>query len=169
MQHEGNSDRLEDAVFRLASAVVKLQPGPLARLRRMEHEGPGEGDFWQLAVEHNLRAETTYLALVRLLALLTPKGGPGGKRLHDRGTAFGAALASSNYPERRLLRFLSLPREKRADALETMVRWLAAKGHDGVNCADLYQLLLSPDVKHDRRLAHTYFTMKNKLENKDKA
>jgi hypothetical protein len=164
---------LGEMIFRLAQDMVKLEPGSLARLRRMVPDGAGEGDFWVLAADHpGLRTDTAGMMLVRLLALLTPKGRPdSGKKLHHGQHAFGAALAEAAYPETRLLRFLALPFEARGHALEGMVRWIAAKGHEGLNATDIACLLFSPDVKHARRLAQTYFDTlrKKKADKKDDA
>lgn len=164
-----------DRVFQLAQSMVKLDSGQLARLRRMDPEGPGEGDFWRLAVQHDLRTDSKSLLFVRILALLTPKGDPDGhKMLHDRSKPLGAALFEAGYPETRLLNFLALPHAKRGEALERMARWLAAKGHNGVNCTDIARLLFSDDVSHGRRLAETYYRAKDKEQsqtdsNEDKA
>ncbi|MCX7342005.1 MAG: hypothetical protein NT037_16105 [Hyphomicrobiales bacterium] len=164
---DDDAPTLKDAIFNLALAIVQLETGPLARLRRMKVDGPGEADFWKLALNQQVRLRTdeSGLMLVHLMALLTPKGEPGGKRLHDTKTPFGQALATAGYPETRLLRFLARPFAARADELETMVRWLAAKGHDGVNCVDLACLLWSNDVTPTRNLARHYFDTIRKLTN----
>ncbi|MFC4624630.1 hypothetical protein ACFO1V_05235 [Daeguia caeni] len=175
MPPEENRQTPGDRVFQLAQSMVKLDPGQLARLRRMDPEGPGEGDFWRLAVQHDLRTDSKSLLFVRILALLTPKGDPDGhKMLHDRSKPLGAALFEAGYPETRLLNFLALPHAKRGEALERMARWLAAKGHNGVNCTDIARLLFSDDVSHSRRLAETYYRAKDKAQsqtdsNEDKA
>lgn len=165
MPPEENGRTLGEAVSRLAGSMVKLDPGPLARLRRMDPAGPGEGDFWRLAVQHELRTDDKGLLFVRLLALLTPKGDPGAhKKLHDRDRPLGAALCEAGYPETRLLDFLALPEERRGEALERMARWLAAKGHGGVNCVDIARLLFSEDVRNTRRLAETYYRAHDKAQ-----
>jgi CRISPR system Cascade subunit CasB len=150
--------------------MVTLDPGQLARLRRMDPEGPGEGDFWRLAVEHGLRTDSKGLLFARLLALLTPKGEPGAhKKLHDGDGPLGTVLFEAGYPETRLLAFLALPAGKRGEALERMARWLAAKGHDGVNCVDIARLLFSDDVRDARRLAESYYRAHDKALTKPDA
>jgi len=167
MPPEDNERTFGDKVFHLARSMVKLDPGQLARLRRMDPEGPGEGDFWRLAVQHDLRTDSNGLLLVRLLALLTPKGEPGAhKKLHDWDSPLGAALYKAGYPETRLLNFLALPSAKRGEALERMARWLAAKGHDGVNCVDIARLLFFDDVRDARRLAEGYYRAHDKEQPK---
>lgn len=166
MPPDDHTQTLGEMVFQLARSVVQLDPGQLARLRRMDPEGPGEGEFWQLAVEHGLRTDSKGLLFARLLALLTPKGEPGPhKKLHDRERPLGTVLFEAGYPERRLLAFLALPAGKRGEALERMARWLAANGHDGVNCADIARLLFSDDVRDARRLAETYYRAQDKAQN----
>lgn len=169
MQPEPDGPNLADRIFRLAGAMTRLEPGPLARLRRMRPDGPGTAEFWTLALAHDLRTDEPGLRFVALLALLTPKGSPGAKRLHDSRIAFGKALAVAGYPERRLLRCLATPFAARAEAIETMVRFLAAKGHEGVNCVDLACLLWFDDVEHERRLARSYFSAMKNSDKKDHA
>lgn len=167
MPPEDNGQTLGEMVFRLAQSMVKLDPGQLARLRRMDPSGPGEGDFWRLAVQHDLRADNKGLLLVRLMALLTPKGEPGAnKKLHQRNRPLGAALFEASYPETRLLNFLALPVAKRGESLERMARWLAAKGHDGVNCVDIARLLFADDVRDARRLAESYYRAHDRAQTK---
>lgn len=159
---------LRETVWQLAQALVRLDTGPLARLRRMDVDGPGEGDFWKLASALDLKCPEDWLVPVRLMALITPKGQPGeGKRLHEPKTALGAALADAKYPERRLNQFLALPHDRRAEALERMVRWMAAKGHNGVNCTDICALLFSDGPEPARRLAETYYRTLDKAEQKE--
>lgn len=165
MPPEENKQTLGETVFQLAQNMVKLDPGQLARLRRMDPDGPGEGDFWRLAVRQDLHTDSKSLLLVRLLALLTPKGDPDSpKKLHDRNKPLGEALCDAGYPETRLLNFLALPYSMRGEALERMARWLAAKGHNGVNCTDIACLLFSDEVSHSRRLAETYYRAKDKAQ-----
>jgi CRISPR system Cascade subunit CasB len=149
----------------LSRGLLALDPGPLARLRRMVPEGPGVGEFWELAACHHLSGDDRSIRLVRLLAILTPKGDPRSpKRLHDPKRSLGAALAKTNYPEMRLLRFLALPFEARGPALERMVRWLSAKGHDGVDCAEIAGLLSHPDTWRARRLADGFYRVRHAEE-----
>lgn len=141
----------------LAQDMARLGLGPLAKLRRMDTEGPGPADFWRLSIAHGLPDDATSLVVVRYLALLTPKGALGNKRLHDRATPLGAALGQTGYPEARMLRFLALSRAQRASQLGPMVLWLAAKGHSGIDCRDIDALLRNDGVGPARRLARTYF------------
>lgn len=150
---------LGSTIGKLATAMLRLDPGELARLRRMQTNGPGELAFWRLAVEFSLRTDDRGLQLVRILALLAPKGDPASRSsFHDfERRSLGAALADARYSEARLARFLELPFDKRGEALERMARLLRAKRVLPVNCLDIACLLLSDDVKHPRKLAQDYY------------
>ncbi|MBF0192641.1 MAG: hypothetical protein HQL99_16115 [Magnetococcales bacterium] len=164
---------LGEAVFRTSYELLRLDPGPLARLRRMDVNGPGETDFWQLAGKCGFLAAIQgdgWLRLVKIMALLTPKGDPATRgRLHQSERAFGAVLCDGGQldwsgeraflSESRLARFLSLPVDRRGEALEGMARMLAASRspNSGVNCLDIACLLFSNDVKHTRKLASAYY------------
>lgn len=154
------SNGLGATVTRVAGALLRLDPGALARLRRMDVKGPGERDFWRLATEFDLRTDETGLRFVRILALLAPKGDLSRRRpFHDFKCPLGEALSEAGFSEARLARFLALPFRGRGEALERMARWIAAKrdAGRGVNCADIACLLFFDDVKHTRKLAETYY------------
>ncbi|MFM8541845.1 MAG: hypothetical protein ACKOAM_01050 [Chakrabartia sp.] len=168
---EHDQPKLSEIIPHLTQRMVRLEPGSLARLRRMDPEGPGEAEFWKLAIECGLGTSNRHQRLVQLLGLLTPKGEPqkNAKTLHDGSKPFGKVLAKTDYPEMRLMRFLALPFEQRDGALERMIRWVAAKGHDGVNCTDIAMLLLSANDGPPRKLAETYYRQKYVQENKEDA
>ena len=166
----------------MCSKIARLDPGSLARLRRMDPAGPGEAGFWKLAVSHGFRTDQYGMMLVKLLAILTPKGKPGEKQLHDRSIQLGKLLATgknnnpllkNNNPllsETRLLRFIALPFDKRPESLERICRLIAANGHKGVDCVELARLLFFDDVKHTRHLARSYFSNPKQTSNeKDKS
>ncbi|WP_186395017.1 hypothetical protein [Stappia sp. TSB10GB4] len=149
-------------VAKLAAAMLRLDPGELARLRRMEVDGPGEPEFWKLAVGCGLQGEPRDLRLVRLLALLAPKGARATRvPFHKSGTehALGRALHKAGLSEARLARFLALPRGGRADALERLVRLLAARGASaaGIDCTDIARLVWFDTPRDLRKLAETYY------------
>lgn len=149
-------------VAELARRLLRLDPGALARLRRMEVDGPGEPEFWKLAVDCGLKGGTRDIRLVRLLALLAPKGEAGNRvPFHKRGNAhaLGRALHEAGLSEARLSRFLALPRGGRADALERLVRLLAARGASstGIDCTDIARLVWFDNPRDLRKLAETYY------------
>ena len=159
----------------MCGEIARLDPGSLARLRRMDPAGSGEAEFWKIAVSHEFRTDQAGMMLVKLLAILTPKGQPGKKQLHDHSIQLGKLLATgkNNKPllsETRLLRFIALPFDKRPDSLERICRMIAANGHEGLNCTELARLLFSPYVQHTRRLARSYFSSLEQTSNeKDKS
>ncbi|MBF0135211.1 MAG: hypothetical protein HQL65_03155 [Magnetococcales bacterium] len=189
MPPDNNAIDLGDAVSKTSAFLLRLDPGPLARLRRMDAHGPGESDFWQLAGRCGfltaIQGGDEWLRLVKIMALLVPKGDPANRgRLHQSTRAFGAVLCDGGQPgwpgerpflsENRLARFLSLPTAKRGAALEGMVRMLAAsRAPDlGVNCLDIAYLLFSNKVQHTRKLASTYYDRldsKSQSEQKESA
>ncbi|MBF0185572.1 MAG: hypothetical protein HQM06_14465 [Magnetococcales bacterium] len=173
MPPDDNAIGLGEAISRASAFLLRLDPGPLARLRRMAVNGPSETAFWQLAGKCGFLAdfqEDKWLQLVKIMAILTPKGDPANRgRLHQSEYAFGTALCDGAQPgwsgeipffsERRLARFLTLPFARRGEALEGMARMLAANRtpNSGINCLDIACLLFSDDVKHTRKLASTYY------------
>ncbi len=161
MQPEpGFPEQVNAAIPRLAGALARLDPGDLARLRRMDPEGPGEAAFWQLVTELDLPCTPArWLFPVRLMALLTPRGDPrAGKRpAHDGARALGVALAEAGFSETRLLRLMERAPETRAEALERMVRFLAARGSGEFDCRELFWLLHGTGPAPLRRLADQYF------------
>lgn len=173
MPRDDTSSGLERLIAKTSAVLLRRDPGPLARLRRIDVDGPGETDFWQLAGECGFLGEVRgdkWLRLVKIMASLTTKGDPANRgRLHEAARPFGAALCDGGQPEwsaerpflseARLARFLALPVDRRGEALEGMARMLAANRDPkaGVNCLDIACLLFSDDVKHTRRLASTYY------------
>lgn len=165
-----NGPSLDKVVNKLAAAMLRLDSGDLARLRRMKTDGPGEPAFWKLAVESGLRTDDKGFQLVQTMALLAPKSDPGQRRsFHDYGRPLGTALARVGYSELRLARFLELPHESRADALGRMARWLVAGNIVPVNCLDIACLLFSSDARHARRLARDYYKQLDHVEEKESA
>lgn len=148
------------AIPRLASALARLDPGDLARLRRMDPDGPGEAAFWQLVAELKLPGNPErWLRFSRLIALLTPRGDPhaGKPSAHDGGRTLGAALAEAGFSEMRLLRLIERAPDARPEALERMVRFLGARGAGAVDCREIFWLLHGTGPDPSRRLANHYF------------
>ena len=89
-----NGDIGETAT-QVADILTRLSPGDLAELRRME---PGNLApwFWRLAARHPAtigRREEDWMHVLRILAILTPRGDPERRpRLHRPGRRLGAAL-----------------------------------------------------------------------------
>lgn len=147
-------------VATLAGAMMKLDPGALARLRRMDVDGPGELDFWKLAAAQDLRSDAAGLRFVRILALLAPRGEIAHRiPFHNFDRPLGLALAETGFSEARLARFIALPFERRGETLESIARFLHAsdKTVKDVDCSDIGRLLFFDDTGPVRRLAATYY------------
>ena len=163
MRYEPKTPKLTDAIPKMCGEIVILGRGSLARLRRMDLSGPGEPEFWKLVVSHQFRKDQYGMILIKLFAILTPKGQSGGIRLHAPDIPLGKLLANSKsgrplLSETRFLRFIALPFDKRPEALERICRQIAANGHNGVDCRELANLLFFNDVKQTRKLARFYFS-----------
>ena len=117
----------------LATHIANLDPGSAAALRRGPLAGAGAAAFWKLAAEHAssgaVRDETGWAALVRAIAILTPKGRETGRTpAHDPKISMGAALYGAGVSELRLARLLNAPREMRRDLA---IRLCRPAGGDG--------------------------------------
>lgn len=168
---------LDETVKELSRMLLSLAPGPLAELRRMEVSGPPVPIFWRLATKCEFDKSNTdaWKQVVKILAILTPKGE---KRpaycLHDVKRGLGTVLCDGGDPgwrfqndppdgvfsEKRLARFLALPRAQRGPALERIARLLARTrdAASGINCTDIAALLLTGDNKDSLdRIARDYY------------
>lgn len=159
---------LGSKVSSLAAKILELDPGALARLRRMDVSGPGELEFWKLITAADLPGNSKTLRLVKILATLAPRGEPAKRRsFHDFERPLGAALCDAGLSEARLARFIALPVQQRGEALERWARFLAAQNTDALNCADFAYLLFSSDVRPVRRLAEAYYRQHDRKKHKE--
>lgn len=169
---------LEETITSLSTKLLGLAPGPIAELRRMPPDGAGTPVFWRLAVQHEFRDSDlhTWKQIIRILALLTPRGNLGGDaKLHERSRHLGTVLCDGGnlaWPppgpepnpvvsEKRLARFLAMSTAQRGEALERIVRMLARTRNpqSGVNCIEIARLLLYPDnVRPLHDIAHDYYS-----------
>lgn len=173
----------KEAVFCISQRMLfELDTGAMARLRRMEVDGVGVTDYWQLAADCGFLDENhdRWRRIVKLMALLCGKGEVGQRgALHDpkqdsrRG--LGAALCDGGDPhwspgpagdgrpvlsETRFARFLEVSPAGRYEALARLMRWLAShrSGDSGVNCAEIAALILFSDaVRTQRGIARDYY------------
>ncbi|CFX29890.1 conserved protein of unknown function [Candidatus Filomicrobium marinum] len=191
MQPEAQESRSKtgDTIFAFGRTLADLDPGALADMRRMSLDGNAHGApyFWRLASRHGFGTGdrlATWARIVQIMAILTDKGQPEGKRsphapaTKDNGwRGLGQALcdgADLNWPgelppgskprpmlsELRFARLLAARGPMRAELMERAARALAAKKPPGaqVNCTDLAYFLLDPDnPAHARKLARDYY------------
>ena len=145
----------------VAGQLRRLDPGPLATLRRLDEDGAAPA-YWRLAARHDAlaRQPTRWSPIVRALAILTPKGPPGDRPdLHDAARKLGTALCDGGDPawpgdgtarpmlsERRLAQILAARGAQRALLLTRAVRALAARkpAASGLNVPDLAWAFLHP-------------------------
>lgn len=168
---------LKETVESLSGELPRLGTGPLAELRRMKVGGPGVAAFWVLAGKCDFLDDTntnTWMRIVKIMAILTPKGQGGAQRpLHDAKRRLGAVLCDGGNPdwpanpdeprpvvsETRLARLLAQRPDQRSEALECIARMLAARRDpaSGIDCIDLARLLLRPEKADLQTLARTYY------------
>ena len=175
MQPEPNkqAENLPDTIYEIGYKLAGLEPGALADLRREAGEAtaPRPAYFWRLAARYKeiKDNEEGWLRIIRIMAILTDKGDPKGKRsphvsksAANNWRGLGAALCDGGDPqwgvgqlkprpmlsELRFARLLAATGDTRADLMERAARALAAKkspGTSGVDCTDLARFLLYPD------------------------
>ncbi len=150
-----------DLVQHVSKELLKMRPDQIARLRRMQNNGPGVLEYWQVIVSTESDSSDHVIQLVKTMAILTPQGPPNGiNKLHLKQNTLGRILCRVNYPETQLMRLIEVPHHGRSEAIERAARWISNRHTEGINCFDIACLLLSEDVKHTRRLAEDYYKQK---------
>lgn len=173
----GDEETPARAALATAVEIGRLAPGPLSDLRRMER-GAAAPAFWKLAARH---PETVgrrdrhehWIAIVRILAILTPKGDPAERAdLHDGSRPLGEVLCDGGdpswppreglepvpvYSERRLGQLMAARGAQRAVLLQRAARAISrSKAKDsGIDVVDIAFTLLAPN--DGRRLAEPYY------------
>lgn len=167
-----------DAAIDAASMMKHLDSGTLADLRRME-PGREAAGFWKLVARHpatigNPNREAEWMRIIRILAILTPKGKPGNRgSLHDGKRRLGHVLCDGgdpNWPgtapsgpprpvfsEHRLATLLAARGQHRAVLLTRAARAIARSipPDAGVNVWDIARALLFPG--DNRQIAEHYY------------
>lgn len=152
------------AAISTAREMRHLSTGAMAELRRMDAANPAAA-FWRIAVRNRIMMEdqANWVTILRILALLTPKGEPppeGRPVLHNAARPFGRVLCDGGDPgwqpqgdnsdgvvsERRLMQLLATRGPSRAVALERAARMLAPRIQpgSGVDVAQIALALLDP-------------------------
>lgn len=158
---------VERAAIAATHALRRLDPGPLAELRRMATETAAP-TLWRLAAQHSDtigRRTAEWIGIVRILAILTPKGAPEDRpALHNPKRRIGAVLCDGGDPawpgpprpgqspkpvlsERRLAQLLAARGANRITLLERAARALArtrAAG-TGLDVRDIAWAVLNPE------------------------
>lgn len=160
------------ATIAAAAKIQHLDPGAVADLRRME-TGKCAPFFWRLVAQHPKTIgrpdqEETWMTIIRILAILTPKGDPGRRTpLHDPKRHLGEVLCDGGNPgwtgpkpvfsEYRLMKLMAARGSQRAVLLTRAARAIARSmlPGSGVNVPGFAYVLLSPD--NGRQLAEPYY------------
>ena len=162
-----------------ATTLARLSPGDLAQLRRMEPRNPSPW-FWRLASRYSAtisRGEEDWVHVLRILAILTPRGEPERRPpLHDPDRHLGAVLCDGGdiswpgaiqgkprpvYSELRFARLLESNRNQRPTLLTRAARSLARSMPPGagINVKDIAFAALYPhSAKVNNGLARSYYT-----------
>ncbi len=179
-----SDDKPAETACAAAARLQHLPPGPLAELRVMTEEAAAP-EFWRLAARHpdtigNRNQYTEWIAIVRILAILTEKGNPARRRpLHDGRRSLGEVLCDGgdqNWPpqgggpprpvfsERRLAQLMAALGPQRAVLLTRAARTLARSRDPsgGINVVDIAYALLAPDNR--RQLAESYYRRLDRAE-----
>lgn len=167
---------VEIAAIAVARMLQRLEPGPLAELRRMGTE-TGAPIFWRLAARYPDtigRRHEKWISIVRIVAILIPKGEPAERKpLHDAKRRLGEVLCdggdpgwpNSNSPrpvlsERRLAQLIAARGMQRGVLLERAARAISRtrQSGSGVNVVDIAWTLLDFDSGGiGRHLAGPYY------------
>ena len=130
---------VERAALATARMLQHFDPGQMAELRRIRTASIGAPGFWRLAARHPEtigRQQETWMAIIRILAILTPKG-DAAKRppLHNAKRRLGEVLCDGGDPgwpqanslrpvlsERRLAQLMAAREHQREVLLERAAR-----------------------------------------------
>ena len=168
---------VERAALAAAKMLQHLDPGQMAELRRIRTASTGAPGFWRLVARHPetiARQQETWMAIIRILAILTPKG-EAAKRppLHNAKRRLGEVLCDGGDPgwphsnplrpvlsERRLAQLMAARKRQREVLLERAARAInrTLQSGCGVNVVDIAWTLLDQDSgRIGRRLAESYY------------
>ena len=172
-----DADAVKKAAVAAAGELRRLDPGPLAELRRMEAETAAPV-FWRLAARYPDtigKRQEAWIIILRILAILTPKGAAAGRpALHDSDRPFGLALCDGGDPgwtgpqpilsERRLAQLLAARGKARNVLMTRAARALATSRppQAGLDVRDIAWAVLAP--KGTARIAETYYRRLDRAE-----
>lgn len=169
-----NPRSVDEAAVYAAGVMRHLDPGAMAALRRMTADAPAPA-FWKIAVarEHEMlgTSRSRWVEILRILAILTPRGTPKDRKaLHDGARPngrLGAALCDGGNPtwdgnrpmmsERRVAQLLATRGEARIEALVRAARALAASRDTGtgLDVRSIAWAVLNPE--NTNAIAEAYY------------
>ena len=159
-----------------ATFIQHISPGQLADLRRIEGKRRAPA-FWRLAARYpstigNPTLEESWTDIIRILAILTPKGQPENRAsLHNQRRRLGEVLCDGGNPEwpttspprpalseHRLMKLLAAQGQQRRVLLTRAARAMARsiQPGSGLNVPDMAFALLSPE-ESNRYIAEHYY------------
>ena len=168
-------NNLKHAVRAAAKMLQYLSSGQLAELRRMDRNSAAPA-FWRLVARHpdtigDCNRREQWIAIVRILAILTPKGSLDEKPpLHDKTKHLGMVLCDGGNPdwhsecenpkpefsEQRLAQLIAARGRQRIVLLERAARMLTrSRTVIGINVVDIMCSVLTHDAVH--HLAESYY------------
>ena len=179
---------VEETARAAARLLQGLDPGSLAEMRRMNVSTPGSPAYWRLAAQYRdviRNRHKTWMAIVRILAIFTPKGDPDNRApLHDPKRRLGHVLCDGGDPawpadnpprpaisERRLALLMSARAQQRPLLLERAIRALSRTRQvgAGINVVDIAWWLLNANpTDAARRLAESYYARLDQAERRNK-
>lgn len=165
------------AVVASAKMLQELEPGALAELRRMGTD-QGSPYFWRFAAQFPETAgrrerQDDWVKIVRIIAILTPKGNPEGRPpVHRARRRLGAVLCDGGnlqdwkgpkpaFSEHRLLQLLAARGPQRSLLLERAVRSIVPGSE--VNVSDIAYALLKPQ-EDEKGLTEPYYQRLDRAE-----
>ena len=147
-----------EVIPRIAREIARLDPGPVAALRRGPGTGAGAAAFWKLLAKHNLADSKGWAALIQAIALLTPKGRHAEKRpAHDYSISVGKALYDAGVSELRLARLLGATADLRPKLAVRTCRRLATTEFNRFDLVTLGHFVLFGREAIDRQIAKDYY------------
>jgi len=148
-----------DVIPRIAREIARLDPGPVAALRRGPGAGAGAAAFWKLLATHDpVGSEGGWAALIQAIAILTPKGRHAEKRpVHDYSIPMGKALYDADISELRLARLLGARADLRPRLAVRTCRRLATTEFSRFDLVTLGHFVLFGREATDRRIARDYY------------
>ena len=160
-------NNLKHAVRAAAKMLQYLSSGQLAELRRMDRNSAAPA-FWRLVARHpdtigDCNRREQWIAIVRILAILTPKGSQDEKPpLHDKTKHLGMVLCDGGNPdwhrdagenkkpvfsEQRLAQLIAARGRQRIVLLERAARMLTrSRTVIGINVVDILYAVVSHDA-----------------------
>jgi hypothetical protein len=165
-------DALNARIVAVVHDLLRLEPGPLAALRRTS-PGAGCAAFWRVYHRASLAesprpASADWEHALHALALLIPTGRDQTKASpHDARTALGSALFEAGVSHERLARLIATPFAARREALARLARRLAREERP-FDVRHLARLMLRDSRGDLRLLASAYYGAEAAAEHSEK-